>query len=144
MAVGEDSTPPAKPSAPEGETNGKVGEEYTYTTSTSDSDGDQVYYLFDWGDGSYSGWEGPYDSGDTGEASYTWTEEGTYEIKVKAKDENGVQGVWSDPLPIEMPVKSMGQYTSLLVELFQRLIQRFPIIEQLLAQRPLLGALLEL
>ena len=32
--------------------SGKPGVEYTYTTSTSDPDGDQVYYWFDWDDGS--------------------------------------------------------------------------------------------
>jgi hypothetical protein len=34
---------------------------------------DEIYYLFDWGDGTDIGWLGPYDSVDTVTASHTWT-----------------------------------------------------------------------
>ena len=56
--------------------------------------GDDVYYLFHWGDGTDSGWLGPYPSGTQQSASHTWDEEGDYRIKVKAKDENGADSVW--------------------------------------------------
>ena len=35
---------PDKPSRPNGKTSGKAGEEYPYTTSTDDPDGDRVWY----------------------------------------------------------------------------------------------------
>ena len=97
------NNPPNKPSKPSGPTSGKAGTSYTYSTSTTDPDGDQVYYWFDWGDGTNSGWLGPYNSGQTVSASHTWSERGSYEIKVKAKDTNGAESEWSDPLPITMP-----------------------------------------
>ncbi len=67
-----DNNRPNKPEKPEGTTSGTTGNEYTYTTSTTDADGDQIYYMFDWGDGNYSDWLGPYNSGDTCEATHTW------------------------------------------------------------------------
>ncbi|MCD6108537.1 MAG: hypothetical protein J7J89_03585, partial [Thermoplasmata archaeon] len=58
----------------------------------------------DWGDGTNSGWLGPYNSGETVEASHSWSEKGEYSIKVKAKDINGLESEWSDPLVISMPL----------------------------------------
>ena len=62
-----------------------------------------VYYLFDWGDGSDSGWLGPYESGAEVNATHTWSEVGSYGIKVKAKDVNGAESEWSDTLAVSMP-----------------------------------------
>ena len=103
LAIAGESLPPEKPGIPDGNSSGGVNVEYTYTASTTDPDGDKLYYLFDWGDGEFSEWIGPHNSGETAEASYTWTEKGDYEIKVKAKDDHGVQSEWSDPLSVSMP-----------------------------------------
>jgi len=43
--------PPVKPSTPSGKASGAAGTEYTYTSSTTDPDGDALFYLWDWGDG---------------------------------------------------------------------------------------------
>jgi len=75
---------PNKPTI-EGPSVGIQNEEYTYTSYSIDSNRDQIFYLFDWGDGSNSGWLGPYDSGEYCEVSHTWTNKGSFEIKVKAK-----------------------------------------------------------
>jgi len=96
--------PPLKPQRPSGPTNGEVGVEYTYTSVTTDPDEDQIYYLFEWGDGADSGWIGPYISGDIVSSTHTWDEEDTYEIKVKAKDTEGDESPWSDPLSVTMPL----------------------------------------
>jgi hypothetical protein len=121
LAVGEESTPPEKPDVPQGPTKTGVNKEHIYTTSTTDHDGDELYYLFDWGDGKYSGWVGLYNSGETAEASHTWTEQGDYEIRVKAKDDHGVQSEWSDPLPISMPKNKQ------LIDLpFFNFLEKFP------------------
>jgi hypothetical protein len=100
------SNPPEKPDVPNGPASGQINTEYTYTASTTDPDGDQIYYLFDWGDGTYSKWVGPYDSGVDGTATHTWTQQGNYEIRVKAKDIHEVQSKWSDPRPVTMPKDS--------------------------------------
>ena len=74
---------PNKPSTPKGETNGNKGVKYTYTTYTTDPKGNQLYYWFEWGDGTNSGWLGPFPSGEQASAKHTWNKKGTYEIKVK-------------------------------------------------------------
>jgi hypothetical protein len=114
---------PVKPATPTGETNGKINVEYTYTTSTTDLDGDQVYYWFDWGDDTNSGWVGPYDSGTTASAEHAWTAKETYEIKVKAKDTNGAESDWSDPLPVTMPKNIISKNPSFMkfFEYFQKI-----------------------
>ena len=95
---------PLKPMRPSGPTSGKIGEEYTYNTSAVELDGDNIYYFFDWGDGMASEWIGPYKSGEIATASHVWGNKGSYEIKVKAKDELGHESEWSDPLAVSMPI----------------------------------------
>ena len=124
------NTAPNKPSKPSGNIKGKVNVEYTYTTSTTDPDGDKVYYLFDWGDGTNSSWVGPYNSGATASAKHKWTVKGPYQIKVKAKDTNGAESLWSDPLSITMPFS----YQMTLLQFLQTLLQRFPHAFPLLRQ----------
>jgi hypothetical protein len=102
LAIADESQAPQKPVIT-GPASGKSGEEYTYNAETIDIDGDQLFYLFDWGDGSFSDWIGPYDSGETATITYVWRAQGTYEIRVRAKDDHGVQSEWSDPLEISMP-----------------------------------------
>ena len=125
LAIGAQSEAPNKPSTPEGEIEGKINTEYTYTTSTTDPEGDDIYYLFDWGDGEYSGWLGPFDSGDACEGSHKWTKVGTYEIRVKAKDVHGVQSEWSDPLEGRIPKNTPTNYPllSIVQERFPRLVE---------------------
>jgi len=104
------NSPPNKPTIT-GPSSGKAGNSYSYSTSTTDPNGDQIYYWFDWDDGTTSGWKGPYNSGQIASASHIWSAQGSYIIKVKAKDDpngdgdlsDGTESVWSDPLPISMP-----------------------------------------
>ncbi|MEA2054960.1 MAG: C25 family cysteine peptidase [Candidatus Thermoplasmatota archaeon] len=97
------NNPPNKPAAPSGPSWGKKGEECTYTSVSTDIEGDQIYYQWDWGDGSYSDWLGPFDSGQDVNASRSWAERGVYNVRVKAKDINGGESDWSDPLRVRMP-----------------------------------------
>ncbi len=68
--------------------------------STLDPDGDDVFYLIDWDDGTTSDWLGPYQSGEIVEITHEWTEPGTYGIKAKAKDIHDGESDWSDPFTI--------------------------------------------
>jgi hypothetical protein len=78
------------------------GVKYSYSTFTVDIANDKLFYVFDWGDGTNSGWLGPINSGETVEASHMWTEEGKYDIKVNAMDSYGELSGWSDPLAVAM------------------------------------------
>jgi hypothetical protein len=125
------NNPPTKPSQPDGTTNGILGQEYTYTTSTTDSEGDVVYYLWDWGDGNNSEWLGPYESGKKTDATYIWTVKGSYSVKVKAKDIYNQESSWSDPLPITMPYSYEPNHW-FINWLFERFPNTFPLLRYLL------------
>ncbi len=98
LQVYMDNRDPAPPTTPSGETSGYHGTEYTYCTSATDPDGDNVKYWFDWGDGENSGWTNYYNSGESGCASHSWDEPGDYQVKAKAKDEFGAESGWSTPV----------------------------------------------
>jgi hypothetical protein len=53
-------------------------------------EGDQMYCMIDWGDGTNSGWIGPYNPGETISISHIWTVEGAYQITVQAKNQIGI------------------------------------------------------
>jgi len=106
--------PPETPPRPNGPTEGVVGVNYTFSTSTTDPEGDQVYYKWSWGDGASSEWLGPYDSGVMVSASHSWSEKGNYVLKVKAKDPQGAESNWSVPKTVHIidgPIVEIGDIT---------------------------------
>ena len=122
--------PPYIPRRPAGEVNGKKDTEYLYYVLTQDYDKDQIYYLFDWGDGSDSGWLGPYDSGYALGASHKWFSNGKYNVKVKAKDIYGTETDWSDSLMVSI---SKGKSSKTIQYNFlQKHLDHFPLFEQIL------------
>lgn len=123
------SMPPYKPAKPLGFLSGEIDKEYYYKTSTTDPDGDLIYYLFDWGDETNSGWIGPLNSGEICNISHNWTETGNFEIKVKAKDIYDLESDWSDPLEVTMPKKSIFNP---ILQLLLRIFERFPYFEKIL------------
>ena len=90
------SHPPEQPVL-NGPDSGIVNEMCTFNAVTTDPDGDDIFYLFDWDDGSNSGWLGPFTSGDTINESYAWDVPGSYDITVVAKDAYGVVSGMSLP-----------------------------------------------
>ena len=123
LAIQNESTPPnfppIIPEAPEGPASGNAGNSYTYLASTTDPEGDQISYLFDWGDGTYSEWTNLKNSGETASANHTWDSTGSFQIRVRAKDSHGVLSRWSDPLPITMPYSYDTSTLAFLELLFQ-------------------------
>jgi hypothetical protein len=118
-----DNDRPSKPTTPEGPSKGNPDTEYTFSTTATDPDGDSLKYRWDWGDGEYSDWL------DTNEASYTWTTEDNFEIRVMAQDENGGESGWSEPFAFSTPKnKIIDQYPIII----QKLLEKFPILKSLL------------
>jgi hypothetical protein len=113
--------PPEKPEAPSGKKRGKPDTEYTFSTSSTDFEGDIIYYLWDWGDGNLS------ELLDTNEATYSWSYEGNFEVRVMAIDEHGGESDWSDPFAFSTPKNKITINLML-----QRLLSRFPIIKFLI------------
>ena len=96
------SSPPTKPSKPKGPRLIRFDAYHEFSSSATDPENNQVYILFDWGDGTSSGWLGPYDSGEKVNAIHKWTKKGTFQIRAKAKDVTDAQSDWSDPLSVTM------------------------------------------
>ena len=81
-----------------GPTLGEINTSYTFSTVTNDSNGDQILYWFDWGDGNFSGWLSLYGSNETVNVTHTWMEQGNYQVRVKAKDVFNNETSWNESL----------------------------------------------
>ena len=124
---------PSKPHKPTGPNNGVPGINYNFTTRTT-APKDPIYYRWDWGDGTFSDWMGRYNSNEVCEATHKWKEKGSYSIRVKAKDIDGWESPWSDPLTVKMPRdKTINNiFLGFLENFLQSHPNLFPIIRQLL------------
>lgn len=120
-----------KPETPSGPTSGKPGEEYTFSSSAVDPDDDTIKYCFDWGDGNTS-WSGFVSSGEPVSLSYTWEEKGTYEVKVKVRDEHNLDSPWSDPLTVTMPLNNILIGNPQLLNFLERFPRLFSIYRNIL------------
>jgi len=87
--------PPNTPQQPQGDSEVQTNEVHTYTTSTTDPNNDTIWYQWKWETKIlgcpltyYTTWVtgGPYQSGATCPHIISWSEEGTYNIWVRAKD----------------------------------------------------------
>ena len=127
---------PNKPTQPSGPSSGKINKIYTYTASSVDENLDPLYYRFEWGDGTDSGWVGPFNSGETASASHKWTSEGEYNVSVQAKDDpdgngdlsDGSESFWSDTLPISMPKSK----STILITFLKRFTNLLPGLSNIL------------
>ena len=120
------SNPPATPQALTGPNSIVYKENYIYETTVFDPDGDDVYVLVDWDDGTNPGWIGPYQSGEEVELDHTWigTGEKTLNIRLKIKDIHDVQSDWSEPIQITL-AKNFNKH---LHKLFLFLSEFFPFL----------------
>lgn len=89
------NNPPTKPVI-DGPGGGIVGVTYEFNFVSTEPDNEDIFYFVDWGDGSNTGWFGPFASGVQATKSHSWLSTGNYYIKAKAKDEKGAESPWSD------------------------------------------------
>jgi hypothetical protein len=93
---------PTDPAVDTGPDNGVNGVEYFFESSSTDADADELYYQWEWDDGSkVSTWYGPYASGESCSIGHTYAE-GDYNVQVRAKDEFGAQTEWSAVHPVHI------------------------------------------
>lgn len=81
--------------------NGFTGIAYTCFTMADDPDGDDVKYVFDWGDGNTSATD-YVKSGSLENASHIWSRAGEYSVKADAIDLRGAPSGWSGPIIIKI------------------------------------------
>jgi hypothetical protein len=109
-----------KNSAPEsptvqGPTIARPGDTLTYQFTTSDPDGDSVYFTIAWGDGDSTGWSPATASDSEYTRTHSYSDSGVYYIQARAKDTHDAESDWSDSIqvkiatyPPEAPVKPIG------------------------------------
>ena len=112
----------------DGPTSGLINIEYNYTAVTSEPDGENISYYFDWGDGKKSGWTEFVLSGTMVNRSHSWEKSGTFTIKVKAKDDYGMDSEWTE-LTVTMPRNKI-----IAGSLLQRLFELFPLLGVILSK----------
>jgi hypothetical protein len=121
---------PEKPSKPVGPSSGGIEIEYNFSSNSTDPENEQIYYLFNWGDGSDSGWLGPYESGETVVTSHSWNKRGTYNIKVMVKDIHEYQSEWSEPLSVTLPRNKA--INNPLIQFFENCPNLCPILQKII------------
>lgn len=111
----------------DGPSRGIPYEEYDYTFVTTDPNDEQVFYWIEWGDGSNSGWLGPFDSDIEITESHIWDTRGLYTIKAKAKNINGLESGFSQ-LEVTIPRTRASSYLW-----YHWFLDRFQMLERLLS-----------
>jgi PKD domain len=124
-----ENQPPEEPVI-QGAVKGKPGVTYLYKIMTIDVENDNVYYYVDWGDNSSSGWFGPFNSSKYTSATHSWGQNGTYFIRVKAKDSWGAESEWGI-LSVKIPYRFNIPVVSFVEWLFIRFPHAFPILRYL-------------
>jgi PKD repeat protein/C1A family cysteine protease len=104
-----------------GPTQGSPGEELTFTAISTD-EGNEIFYFVDWGDEDTDGWLGPFDSGEEIEVSHAYMTQGSFEIKVKAKNQYEAESQWGS-FDVNMPRTRSFEFSIL-----QRLLRNLPIL----------------
>ncbi|MFA5103015.1 MAG: PQQ-binding-like beta-propeller repeat protein [Candidatus Thermoplasmatota archaeon] len=122
--------PPSEPTIT-GAEQGKIKQSYDYVVGATDPDGDNVSYYIDWGDGSTTGWLGPYDSGQEVTQSHTWSKKGTYTVMVMARDGHGLLSDWTK-LPVTMPYSYEKPQFPFIHWLLERFPNAFPLLRYLI------------
>jgi len=89
-----------------GSSSGNPNIEYSYEIISDDIEDDQISYFVDWDDGTNTGWTDYYDSNEKITLSHIWSEQGTYIVKVKAKDNKGAISKVGT-LAVQMPLDQM-------------------------------------
>lgn len=120
-----------------GPTKGNAGKNYNFCSISNDPDDDKIRYCFDWGDGNQT-WSDFIMSGEEICLNYSWArgekgESRFYDIRVKVKDEHGLETIWSEPFHVTIKTSWIKtQSFNISNPCIFRLIQRFPIIKLLL------------
>ena len=124
------NNPPQKPTL-KGPANGIPRLNYKFTATTTDPDGDNISYFFDWEhEHDNSGWTEFVSSGTSISRRYTFYLDGSYTVKVRAQDEYGADSPW-ETLEVIIP-RNKQSIENLFLRFLEKHPQLFPILRQIL------------
>ena len=118
-----ETQPPNSPTI-EGPYIGKPGITYNFTFSSTDPDGDYIFYRIDWGQ--YLQITGPYRSGSTIDLPFSWADEGEYIIRCWCRD---IYGELSEVSVFDITIPRNRNVPN---QFFLRVLDRHPIIKGIL------------
>jgi hypothetical protein len=130
----DDNHAPSRPAKPSGQQLGLKNRNYHFVTTANDADGDEIFYKWDWGDGTLSEWLGPYESNEEISIEHEWNSFGFYKVRVKVRDEHMEQSMWSDSISVFMPRynQKSNPFSINLVEQFSNLFQLIKLMKLLI------------
>ena len=114
LYIGENQAP-NKPSQPKGPVTGIKNNSIPFSVSTTDINGDDIRYGWDWdNDDIVDEWTQYYESNVTVETSHQWNTTGTYKFQVLAQDEHGLTSDFSVEKTISITQSTQEQSPSLI------------------------------
>lgn len=130
ISLGQNN-PPSRPLIM-GPTNNLVaGKLYTYTFSSEDPEGHDVYYFVNWGDGDIEEWIGPYASEELVQLQHAFPSKmSSYLIQIKAKDIYGEESDWG-VLSISTS-KTRTFSNPFFLRIIENLLEKFPLLRNIL------------
>lgn len=130
VVILQNNIQPATPYDIDGPKAGQTNKEYTFSTSTVDMEGDDIYYKFKWGDGTVSDWIGPYKNSEEVKTNHKYDKENKYDIKIRAKDSEGYKSDWSDEFTINI-VNGKNKNFQKNNLYFYQIIQEFSFLDKI-------------
>lgn len=91
-----------EPPVTQGPASARPADSLTYRFTSTDPDGDSVYYMTSWGDGDTTDWSPAGASGEDYTQTHAYSDSGTYFIQAKAKDGKDAESVWSDSVQVRI------------------------------------------
>jgi hypothetical protein len=98
-----------------GPVSGRPGDSLSYAVNSTDPDGKDVAYKFDWGDADTSDWTSYYASGQAVAQVHVYHDTGHFSIRVNARNTDSVESGWCGALvvvlsqsPPEKPITPIG------------------------------------
>ena len=89
-----DNNAPSKPIV-SGPSKVRIGVQYEWTIISTDPEGSDITYYFDWGDQCGASWYGPYPSGEVVVLPQIYTLVSTYIINAMAMDDKSAESDWT-------------------------------------------------
>jgi len=104
LIVGAGCKKNSAPEAPDvlGSGSARPGDTLTFRFSSTDPDGDSVFYMIRWRGGDSTPWSPAKPSGDEYTQTHSYADTGTYYVKAKAKDRQDAESEWSDSLRVRI------------------------------------------
>jgi len=104
LLIGTGCKKNSAPEAPDlqGPANARPADTLSFRFTSTDPDGDSVFFTISWGDGASTQWSPARPSGEEYAQTHVYSDSGTYYIKAKAKDPKDAESDWSDSIRVRV------------------------------------------